>query len=360
MYCDITLSETSWNFCETLGVGRSFFNGVAIAKDVPRGSLSDFEVKLYCLEQNELVIDYNREPDTTLPGNLALVRDGIIQRTEPGTNYIRIGPNEVEKPFSIYEDIALSLIGPDTEDGSQQFLTVDCKEGLCDIELADTTFSTCIENIPVLGDIYLRGLAKATDIPQVSLHDFNLPLYCASASGFGGINYTEPVETLKGDLVFLQSGIIERTAKGFKYFNAFKGMGSGGENALATTGSSSSFYQGFRDDTGGAKTLWMLCENSNCEVIIYSFIEPLCSQSGRPFLNAVAFNKTVPQDSLDSFEIGLYCVPAGPGAVINYETQDPILIFKASITPSERKGIIRLVQDPDIYDGILYKLSAGE
>ena len=63
--CDITLSDSSWGICKAL-VGQSFFNGVGIAYGVPRDSLSDFDIEVYCLEQNELEIDYDREPDATL------------------------------------------------------------------------------------------------------------------------------------------------------------------------------------------------------------------------------------------------------------------------------------------------------
>ena len=105
-----------------------------------------------------------------------------------------------------------------------------------------------------------------------------------------------------------------------------------------------------------------MCKNKKCEVIIYSFIEPLCigPSGGLPFFNGVAINKNVPEDSLDGFEIGLYCVPPGTGAEIDYETQDPILTMNASIAPGDQGGTIRLVQNPDIYDDILLKVSAGE
>ena len=204
--CDITLRDTSWSSCKAL-VGQSFYNGVGIAKDVPRDSLSNFDIELYCLEDDERVIDYNREPDATLTGNLKLARDGIIQRTGPGYTYIRNAPNEVEEPFSVYQDFALTLDGLDTEDGSTQVLQILCQRGLCDIELGDSSFSTCIENIP--GDIYLGGLAKATGVPQDSLHDFELPLYCAS-NFFEGIDYNNATEILEGNLVFLEPGIVKR------------------------------------------------------------------------------------------------------------------------------------------------------
>ena len=77
------------------------------------------------------------------------------------------------------------------------------------------------------------------------------------------------------------------------------------------------------------------------------------------FLNGLAINKNVPQDSLDDFEIGLYCVPPGAGAVIDYNTQQPISTINASIAPGEQRGIILLVEDDD-EESTLFKLSAGE
>ena len=354
MDCDITLRDSSWSSCKA-STGQSFNNGVGIAKGVPRGSLSDFDIELYCLEEDRS-IDYDREPDATLQGNLAHVRDGII-RTGPGTNYIKSSPNEVEEPFSVYQDFALTLTGLDTEDGSEQFLEILCEGGLCDVELTDTYFSTCVEAIP--GDRYLGGLAKAAGVPQDSLYDFNLPLYCASDL-IQGIDYSAPAATLKGNLVFPQPGNVKRIGPGFMYYNLFKGTGDDRALALPTAGSS--LYQGYRQDTGGLKLLSTSCQNKNCEVILFSVIEPLCigPSGGRLFLNAVAINKNVPQDSLDNFEIGLYCVPPGAGAVIDYNTQEPILTMNASITPGDRSGTIRLVQNPEIYDDILFKLSAGE
>ncbi|KAL7455667.1 hypothetical protein ACHAWC_007212 [Mediolabrus comicus] len=359
--CDILLSDSSWTSCKAL-LGQSFYQGVGIAKGVPRGSLSNFDIELYCLEDDVRFVNYTREPDTILPGNLILDRDGILKRTglDTETTYIKIGPNEVEEPFSVYEDFALSLVGLDTEDASQQFLTIDCKRGFCDIELADTSFSTCIDAIP--GDIYLAGLAIATDVPQDSLDNFTLPLYCATnvsePIGFGiDIDYTAPAAILKGNFVFRQPGIIERTGPGFKYFSDFKG--AGGDRALTTTGSR--FYQGFRYDNGGSKLLFTSCQHKKCEVIIYSVIEPACiiPSGGRPFLNGVAVSSNVSEDSLDNFEIGLYCVPAGPGAKIDYNTQQPISTIKVSITPSDQRGTIRLGED-DNKEIQLFKISAGE
>ena len=78
-------------------------------------------------------------------------------------------------------------------------------------------------------------------------------------------------------------------------------------------------------------------------------------------MNGLALNKNVPEDSLDDFEIELYCVPPPPGAgaEIDYDTQKPIVTINVSITPGDQRGIIRLVED-DNEEIILFKLSAGE
>ena len=67
--------------------------------------------------------------------------------------------------------------------------------------------STCVEAIP--GDRYLGGLAKATDVPQDSLDNFDLPLYCVSNPAEGIIDFSEPVAILEGGFVFLEGGIIK-------------------------------------------------------------------------------------------------------------------------------------------------------
>ena len=201
--CDIILEELSFSACKAL-VGQSFFQGIGVAKNIPRDSLDSFDIKLYCLEEDELNIDYDREPDEFLTGNLTRVRHGILQRTGPGITYLKQYPKEVKDAFSVYEDITLSFRGTDTEDGSHQVLQLVCQGGLCDITLADTSFGTCIDNIP--GDLYLGGLAKAEGVPQDSLHNFDLKLFCTSEFG-GEIDYSEHVALLKGDLIFLQNGI---------------------------------------------------------------------------------------------------------------------------------------------------------
>lgn len=310
--------------------------------------MDKFDIELYCLKKDERDIDYDREPDQILTGDLALVRDGILRRTGPGFRYAKTAPTENEEGFSVYKDFTQRLFGSDTEDGSIQSIGLVCKEGLCDIELGDSSFGTCIENIP--GDTYLGGLATARGVPQDSLHDFELELFCF-LGGPEGIDYTTPVARLKGNLVFLQDGIVQRTALGFKYFNGFRG----GARAL-TTGSN--FYEGFRYDTGGEKDIRMLCQNGMCEVIIWSSIHPSCigPSGGRAFLNGVAFNSAVPEESLEDFEIGLFCVPPGDGAEIDYETQNPITTLKASITSGDQSGTVHLIEDDVVYD--LYKLSA--
>jgi len=343
--CDIELYDTSFSTCKEL-VGQSFYTGVGVAKNVLRDSLDNFDIDLYCMGKEDREIDYDRDPDQILTGNLVLDRDGILHRTGPGYSYLKQSPNENDDTYSVYKNITQRFYGSDTEDASTQDMTLDCQGGFCDITLGDSSFSTCIDKIP--GDTYLGGLAKAGGVPQDSLHNFDLDLFCAE--DYLGIDYNTTRAQLKGDLLFLQGGTVQRTGPGFKYSNIFK---SGGNTLTA----GSNFHSGTRDDTGGLKEIRILCQSGMCEVIIWSYIHPECARPpGLPFLNGVAFNSAVPEESLEDFEIGLFCTPPGPGSTIDYESQDPISTRKVSITPGDQRGIVHLTEDGVAYD--LYEKSS--
>ena len=54
-------------------------------------------------------------------------------------------------------------------------------------------------------------------------------------------------------------------------------------------------------------------------------------------------NRSVPEDSLEDFDIDLYCVPPGAGGEINYETQDPVKTTNAKIAQgNSREGIVNI------------------
>ena len=61
-------------------------------------------------------------------------------------------------------------------------------------------------------------------------------------------------------------------------------------------------------------------------------------------------NIDVSKESLEDFEIGLFCTPPCPGSTIDYETQDQISTRKVSITPGDQRGIVHLVEDGVVYD----------
>ena len=138
-----------------------------------------------------------------------------------------------------------------------QVLTLDCKQGRCDITLQDASFSTCIEQLGL--QRYLGGLALAKDVPQDSLYDFDLQLFCAS-DFFQGIDYTSPVATLTGNLAFLEDGIVRRTGPGFNYYNYHK-------KRKALDG----YYTGgiIKVD-GGGQSMKILCDHGLCEVILWT------------------------------------------------------------------------------------------
>ena len=95
-----------------------------------------------------------------------------------------------------------------------------CNEGLCYITLKDLSFSTCIKNFR--RDNCLWGVALTRGIPQDTLDNFDLDLYC-SKDFLEPIDYdSEPVAKFAGNLEFLGGGIIKRTTNGFTYFNFSK------------------------------------------------------------------------------------------------------------------------------------------
>lgn len=96
--------------------------------------------------------------------------------------------------------------GQDLEDGTLQSLSLICKDGLCDIWLGDIQFSTCAK---ITGNIF-GGLGVARDVPQDSLHDFKMDLYCFRDASETQIDYSKPpASTLTGNMDFLPNGGIQ-------------------------------------------------------------------------------------------------------------------------------------------------------
>lgn len=83
------------------------------------------------------------------------------------------------------------------------------------------------------------GIAKADQVPQDSLYDFTLDLYCVeSLNSLGDIDYDNitPI-ALTGNLIFLENGLVKRTGPGFSYYNT-------ANIALQRTAEPSGLYSG--------------------------------------------------------------------------------------------------------------------
>ena len=117
--CHVPLSDRSFSTCQAI-TGNPFFTGVGLAKNVPRDSLDDFDIELYCLAEGQLEIDPSQEPTGTLEGNLELDRVGILRRPGPEVTYLKISPDDTAEAVSVYKDFTTPFSGTDTEDGSIQ------------------------------------------------------------------------------------------------------------------------------------------------------------------------------------------------------------------------------------------------
>ena len=99
--CDVTLLDSSFSTCQAI-TGDPFFTGVGLAKNVPRDSLDDFDIELYCLAEGQLVIDPSQEPTGILEGNLELDRVGILLRPGRGITYLKVSPDDTVEEHSLF------------------------------------------------------------------------------------------------------------------------------------------------------------------------------------------------------------------------------------------------------------------
>jgi len=330
MLCDIILTDFRFSTCAAINSNTgSFFKGVAIAKGVPKDSIDDFTLDLYCLQTDELEVDVDdpsRAPDTTLVGNLGSLKEGVLQRFGPGFMYYKRS-----LPRSSEGDISQKLLGIDTEDGSLQTLTLECSEGFCNISLIDASFSSCRALTP--GGLFLGGLARADHVPRDSLDNFTLDLYCNQnfIEAFSGLNYDRnPTATLDGSLMFLEDGVVRRTGTGFVFFNSFRE-----ESTTSKIGNGE--YRGTSFFDGVGEYMMPTCSAANglCQVTFFKDAWTECiRQSGNPpnlgtfpqfgtFGFGVARN--IPQESLDNFDMPVYCF--GTGREVNIDVEEPTYII---------------------------------
>ena len=101
--CDVTLRDSSFSTCQAI-TGDPFFTGVELAKNVPRDSLDDFDIELYCLAEGQLEIGPSQDPTEILEGNLELDRVGILRRPGRGVTYLKNSPDDTVEAFSVYKD----------------------------------------------------------------------------------------------------------------------------------------------------------------------------------------------------------------------------------------------------------------
>jgi len=335
--------------------GEAFYNGVAFAKDVPRTSLSSFEIDLYCIEFPDLVINSTAGPDLKIPFELELLPDspeGVMRNPLTDNYYYRSSYKSGEyagfdTSFSLYEDFNAIFNALDTEDSSIQALQIDCKEGFCDLSLIDSSFSSCKDGTSGNAYSYLGGIAVAKNVSQNSLHDFQLELFCVEdISSIGIIDYDVTPIILTGDLVFLEDGIIKRTGPGFNYFAS--------SNLDLQTNEVSGLYSGARLHDGGQQRVNILCtpvvdDVDECDIIVWTAINYECIQddTSRFIINGIAVAKGEPRDALDGFYIDLYCVSPEAGVEIDYEADIPVRSFHAEILTDDNGKVVSLSLDAD-------------
>eukprot|EP00588_Corethron_pennatum_P029921 CAMPEP_0194323868 /NCGR_PEP_ID=MMETSP0171-20130528/26010_1 /TAXON_ID=218684 /ORGANISM="Corethron pennatum, Strain L29A3" /LENGTH=604 /DNA_ID=CAMNT_0039082611 /DNA_START=46 /DNA_END=1860 /DNA_ORIENTATION=- len=349
--CNIDLLAGSFDTCRAIN-GLDFYRGFGVARNILQDSLDDFEIKLYCLTAVELEVDINdpsRKPDAILTGNISRLQDGLLRRTGPGFTYYL-----VSKPASPKNDFAQKLYGIDVEDGSAQGLALACAGGLCDITLQDASFSTCINNIA--GDIYLGGLAIAQNIPQDSLDNFKLDLYCVDdiSQLSKGIDYNAaPVASLDGSMLFLEDGIIRRTGPNFMYSNIFWGdkLGGSSDKANKAMTISNGKYRGIRYLDGGEDEVFTTCADRICQVTVFTPIFSNCinpATNFNPYYNGVGIAMNVPEDSLENFEIDIYCIKRGQE--IDFDDDKPTYTIGYGLVPVDPPGtLVRPGMDPDMF-----------
>jgi len=199
-----------------------------------------------------------------------------------------------------------AYVGLDSEDGTRQTVSIFCEDGLCDITVEDFVFTTCIL---ITGSNYFGGVAIARDVPENSLDNFDLNLYCLAEGQLEiDVDVDTPLTTLRGDLIGLEDGIIRRTGTGFTYFKFNGGDLSADEPIYPQTG----LYQGTDKEDGTSQILTIYCKDGLCDVDLGDLGYSSCTRiSGDPFFGGVAYARQVPVESLNSFTLDLFCL--GPG-----------------------------------------------
>mmetsp|Transcript_26342 Transcript_26342/g.30099 ORF Transcript_26342/g.30099 Transcript_26342/m.30099 type:complete len:402 (-) Transcript_26342:185-1390(-) len=328
--CDVKLGDNGFSTCSSI-TGNPFYGGIAMARNVPEESLDNFKLDLYCLGVGET--QFGNTPTTTLTGNMIVLKDGIISRTGPGFTFYLMN----DKNGSTDGQIGTGKYwnNGSTTDGSTSSYDILCAEGTCDVVLEYTIFPACFALAGQIG-----GFAIAKGINQASFGDFSLDLYCAKGLGIDiDMENDQPVATIVSGLEVLEDGILLVVDSGNKYFNYY----SGGNPSNPTTSLyPNGFYYGRILDNGlfGIHTIY--CNKNKLCDIVSSFVSSnpciriLQDVAFRPF-NGVAIMKDVPQDSLDDFDIDLYCL--APAQQVDYGTTNPALTMRGGMI-AQGNGIV--------------------
>jgi len=155
----------------------------------------------------------------------------------------------------------------------------------------------------------------------------------------------QPVTTIASGLVVLEDGILLDIDSGNRYFNWY----SGGNPANPTTSLyPNGLYYGQILDNGliGIRTIYCN-ENKLCDIVSSAASSNSCIRILQgwfgPF-NGVAIVKDVPQDSLDDFDIDLYCLL--PAQQVDYGTTNPSLTMRGGMI-AQGNGVVTAYDPAD-------------
>jgi len=343
--CDITLQDISFSTCFSI-TRIPFYNGMGVARNIPEDSLDSFKIDIFCLQPGREEVDiYNDTPLSSLTGNLAALENGIIRRTGPGFIYSKKstpgGPNKTGR-WSAQDATNLSIKG----------LSILCSDSLCDIMLNDNRFSACNDaafwNENQSGG-FKSGAALAKDIPEDSLDDFDLKLFCHEGDAIDFDN-DSPVSTIKGDLVFHEEGMVSFAGSETMFFNQYqyKGDDSTGKKVSKKRSTSNTqniangIYFGNDLDGGSPQTVSVLCYEGLCDIDLWDpSFRPCMALNGRNLWNGVATARGVSENSLDNFELSLFCLPKDQ-VVVDIDTDTPSSTLKGDFVLLQQAGIITL------------------
>lgn len=107
---------------------------------------------------------------------------------------------------------------------------------------------------------------------------------------------------------------------------------------------------------GSQEEVISTCADGSCEVSLYNTIFTECiTPTGNPYFNGLGLARNVPEDSLDNFDVGVYCF--GLGETVNYDVDQPTYMIKGvGLVPVDPPGaILRTETDPST---VFYRVSA--